>query len=133
MSENESILIGFCTGLTILGGVISMVCSYAIKSHFKQAKENEKLKDAAFKHEISSSAKDLKILLEHQAGDIKALKTEIEMTMKDVRVLSETQAHKYDNSILAMKSTLKQIQTSFDQFQKELKDTRYIIDKMRKH
>ena len=92
VAEYVPILLGFCTGLTVLGGLIIAITTFAIRKHFRTVDEKDKLKEVnmhkTIKSAVQDSHSDLRLLIEKQHGDFKLLEAEVNNAVREMKVIA---------------------------------------------
>lgn len=132
VTSSFPVLMGFCSGLTILGGIITASFSFAIKSHLKTARQNEKYKDESIQNKITAAANELKVSMERLNGEFRALQVEVKASLLGIEKANAEQVRRYEQSINAIKVIFQKSENKFEIFQRELKEVRVLVERIKK-
>lgn len=126
------VLIGFLTGLSVLGGIVVTVATFALRRYLELAKAHTKLKDDAVKLLVKEAEKELKVAMATLAGDFRTLRAEVNGTLKAMDKTASEQTQKYERTTVLMKQLFERGEVRFTAFQRRLEDVHVMVERLKK-
>jgi len=97
---------GFFSGLSVLGGVAAATASFAVKAYFRAASKTEDLERQAIKAEIKAAEQRLRLVIEKQLSQFRAIEASVD---------------KYEVSVRAMRTVLQRTEDRIESYHSDLK------------
>lgn len=124
------LVMGFCAGLTILGGLITTAGAFMLKKHLGTLKENAMLKDAAIRNSISESKAELEVKFERLRGEFLALKQRVEQSMVDQKAAVDGLSMKHERTMGVMKKAYEQTDARLKLMEEKQQKTQFLVERI---
>jgi hypothetical protein len=125
----SALLIGFCTGLTILSGLITMVGAFMVRRYIVVSNEVDKLKETAVYKEIKQVEDTLKLRFDALATDFRTLSLKVEGGLTEMRKTHEASVQKYEQATVRMLKIHQEAEGRFKIFQEKLQEIHVIVER----
>ncbi len=121
---------GFCAGITILGGLITVIGGFMLKKHLATLKENAQLKDLAVRNAISDSRSALEKDFAALREKFEALKQRVEEALLQQKGAVDGLANKHERTMGVMKKAYEQSDSRFKAIEARMEKTHFLVDRL---